>query len=120
MSNAQELIALRRAQEEAAAGKTKTPKKLWGLKQVTKLLALTGAPSEAELHPHSLLHCTSSWKDGIILQNSFLACCLETVVDKTTAPTVMHAFARNIGTLAIATVSFETYDQWWQSSNCMV
>jgi hypothetical protein len=42
----------------------------------------------------------------------FLAYYLEIVVDKTTAPTVMHAYARNIGTLVISSVSFEIYDQW--------
>ena len=42
---AQELGAMRRAQEEAVADKKKTPKKRWGVEQVTKLLCLTRVSS---------------------------------------------------------------------------
>ena len=43
--------AMRRAQEQAVADKKKSPKKRWGVEQVTKLLHLTRVPSESELPP---------------------------------------------------------------------
>ena len=39
------------AQEEVVADKKKTPKKQWGVKQVTKLLHLTRVSSESSLPP---------------------------------------------------------------------
>ena len=48
---AEELGAMRRAQEQAVADKKKTAKKWWGVEQVTKLLCLTRVPSRSELPP---------------------------------------------------------------------
>jgi hypothetical protein len=48
---AEELGAMRRAQEQAVADKKKTPKKRWGVEQVSKLVRLTRVPSESELPP---------------------------------------------------------------------
>jgi hypothetical protein len=59
---AQELGAMRMAQEQAVADKKKTPKNQWGVEQVTKLLHHTRVPSESECPPPPHLHCTGSWK----------------------------------------------------------
>ena len=48
---AQELGAMRRAHKEALADKKKTPKKRWGVEQVTKLLRLARVLSESDLPP---------------------------------------------------------------------
>ena len=48
---AEEVGAMRRAQEQAVLDKKKTPKKWWGVEQVSKLLRLTRVPSESELPP---------------------------------------------------------------------
>ena len=48
---AQKLGTMRRAQEEAVADKKKTPKKRWGVEQVTKLLRLTRVSSKSDLPP---------------------------------------------------------------------
>ena len=51
---AEELGAMRRAQEQVVADKKKTPKKRWGVEQVSKLLRLPRVPSESELPPFTL------------------------------------------------------------------
>jgi hypothetical protein len=110
---AQELGAMRRAQEEAAADKKKTPKKRWGVEQVTKLLRLTRVPAESDLPPiyTALAVGKGTAQDRIILQNAFVARCLEAGAATTTAPTVTPAFARDIGSLVFAGVSIESYGQ---------
>ena len=52
---AEELGAMRRAQEQAVLDKKKTSKKRWGVEQVAKLLCRTRVPSESEL-PLFTLH----------------------------------------------------------------
>ena len=110
---AQELGAMRRAQEEAVADKKKTPKKRWGVEQVTKLLPLTRVSSESDLPPiyTALAVGNGTAQDRIILQNVFVARCLEAGAATTTAPTVTPAFARDIGSLVFAGVSIKSYVQ---------
>ena len=92
---AQELGAMKRAQEEAVADKKKTPKKRWGVEQVTKLLRLTRVPAESDLPPifTALAVGKGTAQDRIILQKMFVACCLEAGAATTTAPTVTPTFA---------------------------
>ena len=108
---AQELGAMRRAQEEAMVDKKKTPKKQWGVKQVTKLLRLTRVLSESDLPPiyTALAAGKRVAQDHIILQNAFVARCLEAGAVTTTAPIVTPAFARDIGALVSAGMSIESY-----------
>ena len=51
---AEELGAIRRAQEKAVADKEKTPKNRWGVEQVTKLLRLTRVPLCLSFPPFTL------------------------------------------------------------------
>ena len=83
-----ELGAMSRAQEEAVADKKKTPKMQWGVEQVTKLFCLTRVPSESRLPPiyTALTVGKGVTQDCIILQNAFVACCLEAGAATTTAP----------------------------------
>ena len=76
---AEELGTLRRAQEQAVADKKKTPRKRWGVEQVSKLLRLTRVPSESELPSiyTAVAVGIGVAQDCIILQNAFVACCLE-------------------------------------------
>ena len=76
---AEELGAMRRAQEQAVADKKKTPRKRWGMGQVSKFLCLTRVPSESELPPiyTALAVGKGVAQDRIILQNAFVARCLE-------------------------------------------
>ena len=110
---AQELGAMRRAHEEALADKKKTPKKRWGVEQVTKLLRLARVLSESDLPPiyTALAAGKGVAQDRIILQNAFVARCLEAGAATTTAPIVTPAFARDIGALVFAGVSIESYGQ---------
>ena len=110
---AQELGAMRRAHEEALAVKKKTPKKRWGVEQVTKLLRLTRVLSESNLPPiyTALAVGKGVAQDRIILQNVFVARCLEAGAATTTAPIVTPAFAQDIGALVFAGVSIESYGQ---------
>ena len=91
---AQELGAMRRAQEEAVADKKKIPKKQWGVEQVTKLLRQTRVSSKSKLPPiyTALAVGKGIAQDRIILQNAFVACCLESGAATTTAPIVTPAF----------------------------
>ena len=110
---AEELGAMRRAQEQAVLDKKKTPKKRWGVEQVSKLLRLTRVPSESELPPiyTALAVGKGVAQDRIILQNAFVARCLEAGAATTTAPIVTPTFARDIGALVFAGVSIESYGQ---------
>jgi hypothetical protein len=92
---AEDLGAMRRAQEQAVADKKKTPKKRWGVEQVSKLLCLTRVPSESELPPiyTALAVGKGVAQDRIILQNAFMALCLEAGAATTTAPIVTPTFA---------------------------
>ena len=92
---AEELGAMRRAQEQAVADRKKTPKKRWGVEQVAKLLRLTRVLSKEELPPNytALAAGKGVAQDCIILQNAFVACCLEGGAATTTAPIVMPTFA---------------------------
>ena len=78
---AEELGAMRRAQEQAVLDKKKTPRKQWGgeVEQVSKLLRLTRVPSESELPSiyTAVAVGIGVAQDCIILQNAFVACCLE-------------------------------------------
>ena len=110
---AEELGAMRRAQEQAVVDKKKTPKKRWGVEQVAKLLRLTRVPSESELPPiyTALAVGKGVAQDRIILQNAFVARCLEAGTATTTAPIVTPTFAQDIGALVFAGVSIESYGQ---------
>jgi hypothetical protein len=110
---AEELGAMRRAQEQTVADKKKTPKKRWGVEQVSKLLRLTRVPSESELPPIYTAPTVGKGvaQDRIILQNAFVARCLEAGAATTTAPIVTPTFARDIGALVFAGVSIECYGQ---------
>ena len=110
---AEELGAMRRAQEQAVADRKKTPKKRWGVEQVSKLLRLTRVLSEEELPPiyTALAVGKGVAQDRIILQNAFVACCLEVGAATTTAPIVTPTFAQDIGALVFASVSIESYSQ---------
>jgi hypothetical protein len=110
---AEELGAMRRAQEQAVADKKKTPKKWWGGEQVSKLLRITRVTSEFELPPiyTALAVGKGVAQDSIILQNVFVACCLEAGAATTTASIVTPTFVQGIGALVFANVSIESYDQ---------
>ena len=86
---------------------------LWGAEQVTKLLRLARVLSESDLPPiyTGLAAGKGAAQDRIILQNAFVACCLEAGAATTTASIVTPAFARDIGALVFAGVSIESYGQ---------
>ena len=50
-------------------------------------------------------------QDHIILQNAFVACCLEAAAATTTVPILTSTFAQDIGALVFASVSIESYSQ---------
>ena len=104
---AEELGAMRRAQEHAVADKNKTTQKWWGVEQVTKLLHLTRVPSESELPPiyTALAAGNGEAQDCIILQNAYVGHCLEAGAATTTVPIVTPTFARDIRALVFAGVS---------------
>ena len=83
------------------------------MEQVTKLLRLTRVSSESDLPPiyTALAVGKGTAQDRIILQNAFVAHCLEAGAATTTAPTVTPAFARDIRSLVFAGVSIESYGQ---------
>ena len=110
---AQELGTIRRAQEEVVADKKETPKKRWGVEQVTKLLRLARVLSESGVPPiyTALRAGRGASQDRIILQNAFVVCSLEAGAATTTAPIVTPAFALDIGAVVFAGVSIESYGQ---------
>ena len=72
---AQELKAIKRAQEEAVVNKKKTPTKWWGVDQATKLLCLARDSSEDKLPPiyTALAAGERAIHDRNISQNSCVA-----------------------------------------------
>ena len=84
---AQELGAMRRTQEDAVADKKKTPKKRWGVEQLTKLMRLTRVSSKSDLPPiyTALAIGKGTAQDRIIIQNVFVPCCLEAEAGTTPA-----------------------------------
>ena len=108
---AQELGAMRRAQEEASADKKKTPTKRWGAEQVAKLKRLTWAGTEADLPPiyKTLAEGKGAAQDRILLQNAYVARCLEGGAITTTPPIVTPATARDVGALIFAGGGIEAY-----------
>ena len=99
-----------RAQGEAVADKKRSPKKLWGVEQVTKLLRLARVFSKSGLPPinTALAVGKETAQDHIILQNAFVACGLEAGTATTTAPTVTSAFAQDIRLLVFAGMSIKS------------
>jgi hypothetical protein len=80
---------------------------------VAKLLHLTRVLSEEEL-PHiytALVVGKGVAQVRIILQNVFVAPCIEAGVATTTIPIVTPTFAQDIGALVSASVSIESYGQ---------
>ena len=86
---------MRKTQEDAVADNKTTPKKRWGVEQVTKLLRLTRFPSKSNLPlvNTALTVGKGTAQDRIILQNAFVPHCLEAGAATTTAPIVTPAFA---------------------------
>jgi hypothetical protein len=83
------------------------------VEKVTKLLHLARDPSEEELPPiyTALAIRKGVAQDHIILQNAFVAQCLEAGAATITAPIVTPTFAQDIRVLAIAGMSIESYGQ---------
>ena len=86
----QELGAMRRTQEDAVADKKMTPKKRWGVEQISKLLHLARIPSKSNFLPvyTALAVGNGTAQDRIILQNAFVVCSLEAGAAITSAPIV--------------------------------
>jgi hypothetical protein len=70
-------------------------------------------PSESELPPIYPVLAVGKGvaQDCIILQNALMVCCLVAGAATTTAPIVTPTFAQDIGALAFAGVSIESYSQ---------
>ena len=84
------------------------------MEQVTKPLRLAKVPSESDLPPicTALAAGKGAAQKCIILQNAFVACCLEAGPATTTAAHIVTpTFARDIGALLFAAVSIESYGQ---------
>ena len=83
------------------------------MEQVSEILRLTRVLSKSDLSPiYTALEVgKGTAQDRIILQNAFVACCLEAGAATTTAPTVSPTFAQDIGSLVFAGVSIESYGQ---------
>ena len=92
---AQEIGTMRMTQEDAVANKKQTPKKRWGVEQVTKLLCPTRVPSKPGLPPiyTAMAVGKGAAQDCIFLQNAFVACCLKAAAATTNAPIVTSTLA---------------------------
>ena len=91
---AEELGDMRRAHEEVLADKKRPPKSSGGWSRSTKFCAYLGSTLSLSFPPCTALAVgTGVAQDQIILQNAFVACCLEAGAGATTAHIVTPTFA---------------------------